>query len=404
MVAVVLLLVLQIVWLCVVLIVLLLLLLLRIAIAHPIVAATAATTIAWIIIHVSGTTATTGICVFDSGCRVCMGVRCGLLQLHSASASKVGIRLFLLPVSVSGLASVVDGVAVVIATSMLLVLVLMMMMFLIAIAVTVRVVRCHGIQRRGRVGVVQRCVVRLEVSGCIGIGICIGIRVTRRRRLTILVVGKVVVVVIAVRVRIAVILVVATGTTPIRRGITVVRVIVVIIVIIVITCSLFGTTASSIVVRWCSCCRTIVVCAGNSRGLVVVTVTVTVTVSIGVAITGTGGFFLLFENTGPSFRVLLFLLAETASRFGSTGFNLAVVAPSGTVRNIAAGALHDFDFSVLRAAPLGVRVDVRSSIGNCIGIGSATRSVAGIAIVAGSTTRGRRQRGRRKIHLEEGRA
>lgn len=66
MVAVVLLLVLQIVWLCVVLIVLLLLLLLRIAIAHPIVAATAATTIAWIIIHVSGTTATTGICVFAS--------------------------------------------------------------------------------------------------------------------------------------------------------------------------------------------------------------------------------------------------------------------------------------------------------------------------------------------------
>lgn len=147
------------VWLCVILIVLLLL---RIAIADPIDAAatTNTTTIAWIIIHVSGTTATTGISVFDSSCRVCMGIRCGLLQLHSASASKVGIRLFLLPVSVSGLASVVVAIIVVIITAASMLLVL-----LIAIAVAVSVVGCHGIQRRGRVGVVQGCVVHLEVSG-----------------------------------------------------------------------------------------------------------------------------------------------------------------------------------------------------------------------------------------------
>jgi len=109
---------------------LLLLLLLRIAIADSgVVAATAAATTVMTrdggivgIVNVSGTTATTGIRIPNRR-NVCMRVRCGLLQLHSGSASKIGIRLFLLSVSIGGLA--LGGIA----------------SLLVRIAVTIAVVR-----------------------------------------------------------------------------------------------------------------------------------------------------------------------------------------------------------------------------------------------------------------------
>jgi len=61
---------------------------------------------------------------------------------------------------------------------------------------------------------------------------------------------------------------------------------------------------------------------------------------------------LLFENTGPCLRILLFLFAETAPRFDTKSIVLrfAVVASAGAVRNVAARALHNFHFSDLCAS------------------------------------------------------
>ena len=88
-------------WMVLVLIVLLLLLL-RIAVSNPIIVVAVRGHHVVGIIHIGSTAATSGGSVSNCGVRM-LGIRISL-QLYSSSTPKIGIRLFLLPIAVGGLA------------------------------------------------------------------------------------------------------------------------------------------------------------------------------------------------------------------------------------------------------------------------------------------------------------